>query len=765
MSATIVITGAALASCLGITRDQTWKAVSQGRCGMGPMSAMETRLDAGKDGGQAMDLPPEFAPDLPRQARYVKWTIEDAVRDAGYWGHLPERTGVILGTTLHGMRAAGEFLRNGNPEPMKHFLAGSTLELAIRDLNVRGWCATTCSACSSSLGAIALAVSLLQSGQLDVAIAGGYDTISEYVYGGFNSLRLVADGPLRPFSKLRQGMKLAEGYGIVVLERRESAELRSARVQAVVGGFGESADAHHLTQPHPEGRGAAQAISSALRSAGLSPGDIDLISAHATGTPDNDAAEFAALKSIFTDQLPTVPVVAFKSHLGHTLGGAGAVELILSACALRDQMIPACPNSPDDQIEFAGLNLSTKTVRKDLRASLNLSLGFGGANTCIVLVRENPAATDERSRDHLKKKSSASAPAEREPVITGVGVIIPGAVGNEAFAKLLSASPQNLRKDVGAVPEDEYIHLLNARRVRRMSDYVKLTLAATALASKNAGIAGNSDWLENCCALLGTMHGSANYSAEYYRGIIAQGWLGANPMLFAEGVPNAAAAHLSLMLGLHGSCQTIIGTRTAGLDALGLAALRIRTGQWDRAIVSAGEEYSPIVNSAYRHCGLYASENGESDLRQHTGFVVGAGSVTFIIESRSLAESRRARIYGYIENVSARNGAPSDVPERLAELLSCIDQPGRIISSANATWIDRAEKLGIDRQGLSFSSLYGRIAETFSAGPLLAIAAGLLGGQLLSPPPSSCEKFTSICTDFTGAIAGVSVKPESGLVG
>src|SRR5207248_3273401 len=160
---------------------------------------------------------------------------------------------------------------------LKDFLSASTIERAAHDLNFTGPAATTCSACSSSLGAIALAVTLLQSNDLDLVIAGGYDTISEYAYAGFNSLRLVAPGALRPFARDRQGMKLAEGYGIVVLERASDAQRRGAKPLATILGYGESADAHHLTQPHPEGEGAARAMAAALKSANLSSGEIDLI--------------------------------------------------------------------------------------------------------------------------------------------------------------------------------------------------------------------------------------------------------------------------------------------------------------------------------------------------------------------------------------------------------------------------------------------------------------------------------------------------------
>src|SRR6185312_2810444 len=175
------------------------------------------------------------------------------------------------------------------------------------------------------------------------------------------------------------------GYGIVVLERLEDARHRGGRVIVSVLGYGESADAHHLTQPHPEGRGAASAIQQAMKDAGVDQQDIDLIAAHGTGTPDNDAAEFAALTRVFGPKLSEIPVVAFKSHLGHTLGGAGAVELILSAMSLRDQTVPACANVNEDEIEFPDLKVATARGPAKIRHTLNTSLGFGGANTCMIL--------------------------------------------------------------------------------------------------------------------------------------------------------------------------------------------------------------------------------------------------------------------------------------------------------------------------------------------------------------------------------------------
>jgi 3-oxoacyl-[acyl-carrier-protein] synthase II len=771
---TIVITGAALVTPLGLTRDQTWRAVLAGRCGMGPMPAMETPLPPQNTGGQAPDLPADFMPHEPREVRYLAWTIADALRDGRAFENLPypsHRCGVMLGTTLHGMRSGGQFLRTGNAEPLRSFLASNTLARACAGFDLDGFAATTCSACSSSLGAIALAVTLLRAGQLDLLVAGGYDTISEYVYGGFNSLRLVAAGPLRPFARERQGMKLAEGYGIVILERANDANRRGAKALATVLGCGESADAHHLTQPHPVGDGAARAISEALRSSSLSAADIDLIAAHATGTPDNDAGEFAAFSAVFGPRLPHVPVVAFKSHVGHTLGGAGAVELILSAMALREQVIPPCANSCPEEIEFSGLNLSTGTAKPArLRATLNTSLGFGGANTAAILA---PAQQPKAARASGSTELAEIRPSKlRDVLITGVGVITPRAVGGDAFIRQIAATTEpRWSADTGPIPESDYLHLLNARRVRRMSEYVKLTLAATALAMGDAKIEAAQEFAANCAVVLGSTHGSADFSATYYRQIVRQGFIGANPVLFAEGVPNAAAAHLSLMLGVKGACQTIIGSRTAGLDALHLASLRIASGEWDRAIVGAGEEYSTLVNSAYQHCGLHAGRIA-SPPSAGQGFVTGSGAVTLILESRDAAERRRAIARGQIIRGASFRGRPNESVESTLRVLEQLGETPAVLASLDGTWIDRTELAALRRAAPEriVSSLYGHTAEHFSAMPLLAIGAVLLNGKLPrlleaardlhgATGHENPERVAALCTDFSGCVTGVVFDP------
>jgi 3-oxoacyl-[acyl-carrier-protein] synthase II len=613
------------------------------------------------------------------------------------------------------------------------------LSRAMRGLPVAGAALTTCSACSSGLGSIALGLTLLETDQADLVITGGYDPVSEYAYAGFDSLRLVAETSLRPFCTGRDGMKLAEGYGILVLERAADAARRGAPAQARVLGFGESADAHHLTQPHPQGEGAVRAVRAALASAGVEPEEVGLIAAHATGTPGNDVSEHAAYATVFGGGLGQIPVVGFKSHIGHCLGGAGAAELILSAMAMRNQAAPPTANITAADIEFPAITLIAGNARPArIRRTLNTSLGFGGANTCVVLGTPDT----DRGAPH---NGAPATPAPRDVLITGVGVVLPGIIGIDALgARLTERGAPAVRADTGVVPEEQILPLLNVRRVRRVSDFSKLSLAAAALAYRDAGIDDPAPFGAECSAVLGTMLGSTGYSEVYYRQIITEGMGAANPMLFAEGVPNAASAQLSMMLGIKGSCQTIIGSRTSGLDALGLATLRIQCGLWDRAVVGAGEEYGALVNSAMRACGLYAGSSADLPFAGERGFATGAGAVVLILESASAAKARGARARGKVNGYHASLAAPDSGIERASGVERVVRNCGpvaAVVSSASGSRLDAVERVGLakaaDRSaGLRVSSIHGHVAETLSVSPLAALAGLLITGKLprlLSP--------------------------------
>ncbi|MEM8739432.1 MAG: beta-ketoacyl synthase N-terminal-like domain-containing protein, partial [Planctomycetota bacterium] len=402
----VALTGAGLATSLGVGREVCWQALRRGAVGLGPLSAIEDPGQADRGGGETPPAPAVFPdPDDPggtRESAYLRFAIDQALEHAGLdpgapdrWPYPPHRCGLMLGTTLHGMTAAGRMVRSGSAAPLRDFLAPAVVARATRHLPLEGFAATTCSACSSGLGSILLAATLLRTGQLDLVVAGGYDPISEYAYAGFNSLRLITPDLPKPFARDRAGMKVAEGYAVLTVERVQDADRRGHRPFLYLRGGGESADAHHLTQPAPDGAGAARAITQALGQADLPPQRLDLIVAHATATPDNDRAEAAALSAALgPEALGDTPVVALKSRLGHTLGAAGAAELIFAGLALRDQTLPTTATTTPDDLDFDPLCLAAGPARPaPLHTAINTSLGFGGANTCVLTADFPPDPT------------------------------------------------------------------------------------------------------------------------------------------------------------------------------------------------------------------------------------------------------------------------------------------------------------------------------------------------------------------------------------
>jgi 3-oxoacyl-[acyl-carrier-protein] synthase II len=429
-----------------------------------------------------------------------------------------------------------------------------------------------------------------------------------------------------------------------------------------------------------------------------------------------------------------VPVVAFKSHIGHTLGGAGAIELVLATMALRKQVIPPTAGTTRQDLEFPALNLALNASQNaTIERAMITSMGFGGANACMVLERGKASVGPRPNPPRSSAASTNDESDENEPVITGVGVVFAQCIGNEAFVKLLGNRSSTVSGHAQPLAVDSIEHLLNARRARRISPFAKMMLAATTCATGDAGIEDVSSWAATAHAMLGTTHGAAGYSEDYYRQIVNEGIDAANPMLFAEGVPNVASAQLSLMLGIRGGAQTIVGTRSAGLDALAMAARRIRSGAWNRAIVGAAEEVTPLLIGAYRAChGRYA---GRNSLLSTSEFICGCGAVVLVLESRRAAMEREGRIRATIEGVESRRVDASNRNAHvqvIAALCRAMPQLEGLICAATGSWIDTfettvlSEANTLNSQPLNIVSLDGRIGDTFSVGPLAGIAAVLL---------------------------------------
>ena len=389
----VVLTGASTWCSLGDDRGRILDAMLAGDVRIDDAPAIEGRIESAEDepprpvrAAQAVDLDGVDHRAGDRAERYLRAAVGRALEEAGVrpseWSD--RRIETIFGTTLGGMRHVGRALRTDRTEDYVGSVTSVVNRSALEGSGLPRGGTTISAACASGVSAVALAGTALLMGEADLAVAIAYDPISEFAFAGFSCLRLVTEGPLRPFTAGREGMRVGEGYGVFVLEREDDARARNARPLARVRGWGAASDAHHLTQPVPDGRGAARAFRDAMTDR------PDVVVAHATSTPANDVAEHAAMHSLFGEELSSVPVTALKSRIGHTLGAAGAVELGVLLAMMERGIVPSTANATVDRDAFPTLDLVTEPREIPVERGVVVSLGFGGADAAIEVEAPSP---------------------------------------------------------------------------------------------------------------------------------------------------------------------------------------------------------------------------------------------------------------------------------------------------------------------------------------------------------------------------------------
>ena len=409
----VVVTGMGLVTALGNDVGSSWDGLVAGRSGVRTIEAFDPSRVTSRIAGEVRDFDASGVlerKELRRTDRYIQFGLvaaREAMDQAGLparlEGDLAERTGVILGTGLGGVGTLIEgFSTNAlrGPDRISPFLVPMGIpnvgsgQVAI-SFGMTGPNYTTVSACATGGHALGESSEIIRRGDADVMIAGGSEApIHEALVGGFAAMRALStrnDEPeraSRPFDRGRDGFVIGEGCGVVVLEALEHAQARGARILAELTGYGATADASHITLPAPGGIGAVRAARRALEKAGLAPGDIDHVNAHATSTPEGDKAEIQALRTLFGDDVGRVAVTSNKSMLGHTLGAAGAIEAIFTMLAIRDGCVPPTINLEEPDEASAGLDLTpNRATSREIRHAMSNSFGFGGQNTTLILSR------------------------------------------------------------------------------------------------------------------------------------------------------------------------------------------------------------------------------------------------------------------------------------------------------------------------------------------------------------------------------------------
>ncbi len=409
----VVVTGMGAVTPVGNTPEETWASLTAGVSGAAPITQFDASLFKTRFACEVKGLDINAYIDRKEARKMDRYTqlafisAIQAVKDSALDLDTEDknRIGVIFGVGIGGIRTFedevkyyGQHEADG-PKFNPFFIPKMIADIAAGQISIHfgfhGPNYATTSACASSTNALGDAFNLIRLGKASAIVAGGAEAaICACGVGGFNAMHALSthnDDPehaSRPFSASRDGFVMGEGAGCLILEELEHAKARGAKIYAEMAGEGMSADAHHITASHPEGLGACLVMKNALEDAGMKPEDIDYINVHGTSTPVGDISEVKAIKDVFGDAAYKLNISSTKSMTGHLLGAAGAVEAMASVLAVKNDIVPPTINHEegdnDEQMDY-NLNFTfNKAQKREVRAALSNTFGFGGHNACVI---------------------------------------------------------------------------------------------------------------------------------------------------------------------------------------------------------------------------------------------------------------------------------------------------------------------------------------------------------------------------------------------
>ena len=581
-----VVTGLGIITAAGVGVEANWEAISAGRSGLKPLTLFSSPRYSRVFAGEAhADLTALGAPERGSRSDQLGWlAAREAVESAQIdFVSCADRAGVVLGCSVGGSFNSEHFLSNllrrgkMRPLPTRFHECVSVVDLIADQYGLLGPSMAVSTACSSGALAIATAAEMIQSGEADVVLAGGSDSLSQMTWAGFHSLLLVDEMGCRPFDAARAGITVGEGAGVLLLESEEFARRRGARILARLSGWGASCDAHHATAPHPEGVGAAAAMEAALRRAGLNPSAINYVNAHGTGTRDNDLAESKALKRVFGGNVP--PISSTKRFFGHALAASGAIEAVVCVQALLHQEIP--PNLGYTTFDPAlGIEPVTALRGFSLTHVMSNSFGFGGNNAVLIFSQPDaPAAT--------------LAPQTVQVSVAGLGVVGPGVT---TMLEIESPLPSGVvaAHSCGTLAGAA---MLSPNQRRRSSRMVQMAL----IAARQSYI---PDATQRIAVAIGTGFGCLDEGAKFIETYFSENDPAPMPSRFSGSVHNAAAAQIAIDIGARAMNSAPTAGEISFECALWQGVHQIGADETDTALVGAVDElnkYPMAIGKRWGH--------------------------------------------------------------------------------------------------------------------------------------------------------------------
>lgn len=551
MSGTVAVTGMGIVCAIGNNQQEVLDSLKNKKSGIGRMKylpSVHTDIPVGeiKLSTEEMKQMLGISRDktVSRTSVMGAIAVREALKQAGIQDVAGKRVALISGTTVGVMDITEQiFEKTGtDPElqgmPHSHECGRSTEEIAEYAGLQGARCCTICTACSSALNAIMIGSEMLKNDEVDLAIAGGSEPLSKLHLNGFNTLMILDRERCRPFDATRAGLNLGEGAAFVVLQKDVPGGL------AYVRGYANRCDAFHQTATSKNGEGATQAMTGALRMAGLQPKDIKYINAHGTGTPDNDASESAAFKRVFGDDLPDMS--STKSYTGHTTSAAGSVETVICLLAMENDFVPASLGWSHPMPE--GVIPSPGRTGVDLDFVMCNSFGFGGNDSCVILSKARPGAEETQLMDESRIRIASHILISEEDDLGGLR---------------------------------EYLPPMETRRMGKM---MKASLLSAFTALREAG-------LERPDAIIAaTSKGMLELSGMFLEDIVNNQEEQLKPTIFMLSTHNTIASAIAIQTKCHGYNITYSQGEDSSAWAVRDAKLLLRKGEAKTVLVCAFDE-------------------------------------------------------------------------------------------------------------------------------------------------------------------------------